>query len=60
MFLVAPFSKIHLFSKDLITFIKSFVSLFVRVISKPKSFLLSASIPVFANCFDASLANVDI
>ena len=31
MFLVFPFSKIHLFTKDLIGFTISFVSLFVSV-----------------------------
>ena len=31
-FLVETFNKIHLCSKDLITFIMSFISLFVRVI----------------------------
>ena len=35
IFLVVPFNKIPLFSKDLITFAMSFISLFVRVIPKP-------------------------
>ena len=35
IFLVVHFNKIPLFSKDLITFIISFTSLFVRVIPKP-------------------------
>ena len=34
MFLVVPFDKIPLFSRDLITYIIYFTSLFVRVISK--------------------------
>ena len=62
MFLVVPFNKIPLFFKEPITFMKSFISLFVRVIPEPKNFLLNASIPVFTNCFAAffaaSLANV--
>ena len=52
IFLVAPFNKIPLLSKDLITFITSFISLFVRVIPAPKTFLRSFEIylevlPVF-------------
>ena len=35
IFVVIPFNKIPLFSKDLITFIISFISLFVRVIPEP-------------------------
>ena len=35
IFLVVPFNKIPLFSKDLTTFIKSFILLFVRVTPKP-------------------------
>ena len=35
IFLVVPFNEISLFSKDLITFIISFISLFVRVIPEP-------------------------
>ena len=35
IFLVVPFNKIPLFSKDLITFAMSFISVFVRVIPKP-------------------------
>ena len=35
MFLVAPFNKIPLFSKDLIILIMSFISLCVRVIPEP-------------------------
>ena len=39
-FLAAPFNKIPLFSKDLITFIISFTSSFVRVIPEPVIFSL--------------------
>ena len=35
IFLVVPFNKIPLFTKGLITFIMSFVSLFFRVIPEP-------------------------
>ena len=35
IFLVVPFNKTDLFSKDLITFITSFISLFVKVIPEP-------------------------
>ena len=35
IFLVIPFNKIPLFSKGLITFIISFISLFFRVIPEP-------------------------
>ena len=35
IFLVVPFNKISVFSKDLITFIIFFVSLLVRVIPEP-------------------------
>ena len=37
IFLVVPCNKITLFSKDLITLIRFFISLFVRVISFPKT-----------------------
>ena len=35
VFVVVPFIKISVFSKDLITFTISFISLFVRVIPEP-------------------------
>ena len=35
-FLLAPFNKIPLFSKDFITFIISFISVFVRAIPEPE------------------------
>ena len=35
IFLVVPFNKIPLFSKDLVTLIKSFASSFVRLIREP-------------------------
>ena len=35
MLLVVPFNKIPLFTKDLITFIILFISLFVRAIHEP-------------------------
>ena len=38
IFLVVPFSKIPLFSKDLITFTISFISLFVNVIQESRIF----------------------
>ena len=41
IFLAVPFYKNELFSKDLIIFIISFVSLFVRVIPVPKILLKS-------------------
>ena len=49
IFLVVPFNKIPLFSKDLITFTISFISLFVRVIPEPLldvNFLLCSFIPL--------------
>ena len=65
IFILVPFNKIPLFSKELVTFIIPFISLFARVISEPKNYLLSPSIPLFTNClvhfffFDTPLANVD-
>ena len=38
IFLVVPFNEIPLFHKDLITFLVSFISLFVIVIPAPKFF----------------------
>ena len=49
IFVVVSFIKIPLFSKDLITFIIYFISLFVRVIPEPLlnvKFLLSSFIPL--------------
>ena len=49
IFLIVPFNKIPLFSKDLITFIISLISLFVRVIPAPLldvNFVLSSFIPL--------------
>ena len=49
IFLAVPFSKVLLFSKDLITFTMSFISLFVRVIPEhllDANFLLSSFIPL--------------
>ena len=37
IFLVVSFNKIPLFSKDFVTFIISFISLFIRVILVPKT-----------------------
>ena len=39
LFVVVSFNKISLFSKDLITFTISFISLFVQVIPAPNAFL---------------------
>ena len=50
-FLVVPFNKIPLFSKYVITFTMSFVSLFVAVIHDPLldvQFLSSSFIPLMA------------
>ena len=39
LFVLVSFNKIAVFSKDLITFTISFISLFVQVISAPNAFL---------------------
>ena len=72
IFLVLPFNKTPLFSKRLITFIISFILLFVRVIPEPvideiflKIFLLSKLspapflAPVFFNSFTYEFVNED-
>ena len=54
IFVVVPFNKIPLLSKDLITFITSFISLFVRVIPEPLPviyYLLNLSICLSKNFF---------
>ena len=57
IFLVVPFNKIYLFSKDLIAFMMSFTSLFVRVIPEPVIYsLLNLSICLSRKNFPKFLA----
>ena len=53
-FLVVPFNEISLFSKDLITFIISFISLFIRVI--PELIFLN----IFTNHIESSIYKATI
>ena len=59
IFVVVPLNKIPLLSKDLITFITSFISLFVGVIPEPLPviyYLLNLSICLFKKFFPKFLA----